>query len=39
VRDKRPIVKRRERLARRNRALSERVFSSIREDPELWRKL
>ena len=39
LRDKRPLVKERQRIERRNRELSERVFASIRDDPDFWRKL
>jgi hypothetical protein len=39
LRDKRPVVKRRERLARRNQKLSDRVFASIGGDPDFWRHL
>jgi hypothetical protein len=37
--DKRPLVKRQERLTRANRKLSDRVFEWIREDPAFYRRL
>lgn len=37
--EKRPLIRRRERAARANKAISERVFEAIREDPAFYRRL
>jgi len=39
VKDKRPLVKRQERVPRANRNLSDQVFEWIREDPAFYRRL
>jgi hypothetical protein len=37
--EKRPLVKRKQRVTRANQKLSDRVFEWIREDPAFYRRL